>query len=128
MSTATKSRVAPALSTDATSHNDRKLMTTWSRPAVPILTAQTSRTLTSSGSLIGGLGARKRGALVLNNGASFEGWHFGANQTASGHVVFSTAMTGYPESMTDPSYCDQILNFTYPLVGNYGVPSGELDQ
>ena len=51
---------------------------------------------------------RKRGALVLNDGQSFEGWHFGADKQQQGHLVFSTNMTGYPESMTDPSYCGQV--------------------
>lgn len=45
-----------------------------------------------------------------------------------GEVVFSTNMVGYPESMTDPSFSGQILNFTFPLVGNYGVPPKEVDE
>ena len=65
----------------------------------------------------------KRGArLILDNGMEFCGWSFGAEQGTVGEVVFNTAMTGYPESLTDPSYAGQILVMTYPLVGNYGVP------
>ncbi len=60
--------------------------------------------------------------LVLEDGSSFEGYSFGAPNSVSGEVVFSTAMTGYPESLTDPSYCGQILVTTFPLIGNYGVP------
>lgn len=62
--------------------------------------------------------------LILEDGSSFEGYSFGAEHSISGEVVFSTAMTGYPESLTDPSYSGQILVPTFPLIGNYGVPSG----
>ncbi|OAV65566.1 Carbamoyl-phosphate synthase large chain [Bacteroidales bacterium Barb6XT] len=60
--------------------------------------------------------------LVLEDGSVFEGFSFGYEQPAAGEVVFNTAMTGYPESLTDPSYAGQIMVLTYPLVGNYGVP------
>ena len=60
--------------------------------------------------------------LVLEDGSVFKGYSFGATVSAAGEVVFSTAMTGYPESLTDPSYKGQILVATYPLIGNYGVP------
>lgn len=60
--------------------------------------------------------------LVLENGMVFRGRSFGAEQPSSGEVVFNTAMVGYPESLTDPSYEGQILTLTYPIVGNYGVP------
>ncbi len=60
--------------------------------------------------------------LVLENGVSFRGYSFGSETPAAGEVVFNTAMVGYPESLTDPSYSGQILTVTYPLVGNYGVP------
>ena len=64
--------------------------------------------------------------LVLENGESFHGyspaWQKGASY---GEVVFTTGMTGYPESLTDPSYKGQILSFTFPLIGNYGVPSSD---
>ena len=61
--------------------------------------------------------------LILSDGTEFCGWSFGYEQGVSGEVVFNTAMTGYPESLTDPSYAGQILVMTYPLTGNYGVPS-----
>lgn len=60
--------------------------------------------------------------LVLENGTEFSGQSFGADVSAAGEVVFNTGMVGYPESLTDPSYYGQILVFTYPLIGNYGVP------
>jgi|SRR5271157_421931 len=61
--------------------------------------------------------------LVLEDGSVFCGKGFGAKGQTSGEVVFSTSMIGYPEALTDPSYKGQILALTYPLVGNYGVPS-----
>lgn len=60
--------------------------------------------------------------LILDDGTVFEGKSFGAEKANAGEVVFSTAMVGYPESLTDPSYLGQILVVTFPLVGNYGVP------
>ena len=60
--------------------------------------------------------------LVLENGTEFKGKSFGSDRSISGEVVFNTSMTGYPESLTDPSYRGQILVLTYPLIGNYGVP------
>lgn len=60
--------------------------------------------------------------LVLQDGTTFKGKSFGYEADAVGEVVFNTAMSGYPESLTDPSYAGQILVFTYPLIGNYGVP------
>ena len=68
--------------------------------------------------------AQKTGkaVLVLEDGSTFVGYGFGAPKKVSGEIVFSTSMVGYPESLTDPSYKGQILTFTYPLVGNYGVP------
>lgn len=65
--------------------------------------------------------------LKLQNGMEFKGWSFGYNKACDGEVVFSTAMVGYPESLTDPSYSGQILCVTYPLIGNYGVPDEGLD-
>lgn len=62
------------------------------------------------------------GKLILEDGSVFEGESFGANKEIAGEVVFSTGMTGYPESLTDPSYKGQILILTYPPIGNYGVP------
>jgi carbamoyl-phosphate synthase small subunit len=63
-----------------------------------------------------------KAVLVLEDGSTFAGYGFGAPKKVSGEIVFSTSMVGYPESLTDPSYKGQILTFTYPLVGNYGVP------
>jgi carbamoyl-phosphate synthase small subunit len=60
--------------------------------------------------------------LILEDGNEFTGYSFGYEKSISGEVVFNTAMTGYPESLTDPSYKGQILVLTYPIVGNYGVP------
>ncbi|KAJ7594337.1 carbamoyl-phosphate synthase [Mycena floridula] len=62
-------------------------------------------------------------ALHLKTGQSFVGRSFGANKSIFGETVFSTSITSYTESMTDPSYRGQILVFTSPLIGNYGVPS-----
>lgn len=59
--------------------------------------------------------------LVLADGTSYQGWSFGATGTAIGEVVFNTAMTGYQEVATDPSYYGQIVTFTYPELGNTGV-------
>ena len=63
-----------------------------------------------------------KGKLILEDKSIFEGESFGAQISIAGEVVFSTGMVGYPESLTDPSYKGQILIFTYPLIGNYGVP------
>lgn len=63
-----------------------------------------------------------RAHLILSDGTRYEGETFGATTTASGEVVFNTGMTGYPETLTDPSYAGQILILSYPLIGNYGVP------
>lgn len=65
-------------------------------------------------------------SLVLHNGNIFRGFCFGSERASAGELVFNTAMTGYPESLSDPSYSGQILCFTYPLIGNYGVPSSEM--
>ncbi len=70
---------------------------------------------------------RKKATLVLGNGCRMEGWSFGYDGAGSGEVVFSTAMVGYPESLTDPSYEGQILCVSYPLIGNYGIPSEKYD-
>lgn len=64
----------------------------------------------------------KKVTLVLQDGTKFHGLSFGYEQPVAGEVVFNTAMTGYPESLTDPSYAGQLMTLTYPLVGNYGVP------
>ena len=59
---------------------------------------------------------------MLDDGSVFHGKSFGYEKATAGEVVFNTAMTGYPESLTDPSYSGQLMVLTYPLVGNYGVP------
>jgi len=64
--------------------------------------------------------------LILDDGTVFDGWSFGAENAAAGEVVFNTAMVGYPESLTDPSYLGQILVVTFPLIGNYGVPTNTM--
>ena len=64
----------------------------------------------------------KKAKLVLEDNTELIGTSFGYEGSVSGEVVFNTAMTGYPESLTDPSYKGQILVLTYPLIGNYGVP------
>ena len=63
-----------------------------------------------------------RGTLLLEDGTRFEGEGLGAPTRHVGEVVFTTGMVGYPESLTDPSFRGQVLTFTYPLIGNYGVP------
>ena len=63
--------------------------------------------------------------LELEDGTIYRGYSFGAEKSVSGEMVFQTGMVGYPESITDPSYRGQILVMTFPLVGNYGVPSRE---
>ena len=71
---------------------------------------------------------KKNIRLWLEDGTFIYGKSFGFEDSIAGEVVFNTAMTGYPESLTDPSYKGQILVLTYPLVGNYGVPIKELDN
>ena len=66
--------------------------------------------------------------LILDDGSQFCGWSFGYDADTTGEVVFNTAMTGYPESLTDPSYAGQILVTTFPLIGNYGVPDTGLAE
>ncbi|KAL7820937.1 bifunctional carbamoylphosphate synthase/aspartate carbamoyltransferase [Trichoderma gracile] len=64
-------------------------------------------------------------SLELEDGSTYRGYSFGAEKSIAGELVFQTGMVGYPESVTDPSYRGQILVITFPLVGNYGVPSRE---
>ncbi len=70
----------------------------------------------------------KNVTLILSDGTKFHGKSFGYDAPVAGEVVFNTAMMGYPESLTDPSYKGQILTFTYPLIGNYGVPPFTIKQ
>ena len=65
-----------------------------------------------------------RGVLLLEDGGRYEGLLFGAPVEAEGELVFTTGMTGYQESLTDPSFAGQVLTFTWPLLGNYGVLPG----
>ena len=64
----------------------------------------------------------------MENGLCLEGMSFGYDGPCSGELVFSTAMVGYPESLTDPSYEGQILCVSYPIVGNYGIPAMTKDE
>ena len=66
--------------------------------------------------------------LLLEDGTVFEGKSFGAKGTACGEVVFNTAMTGYQEILTDPSYHEQIITMTYPLIGNYGTNNADIES
>ncbi len=68
---------------------------------------------------------RSRATVVLEDGAFFAGWSFAGGGEVAGEVVFTTSMVGYQETVTDPSYRGQILLFTYPLIGNYGVIPGD---
>ena len=69
-----------------------------------------------------------KGTLVLENGYEFVGDFFGFKKNIEGEIVFNTSMVGYPESLTDPSYKNQILVLTYPCIGNYGVPEEKRDD
>lgn len=66
--------------------------------------------------------------LVLEDGTTFTGESIGATGTAVGQAVFATAMTGYQEMLTDPSYAGQLLTLTYPLIGNYGVAEEDFES
>src|SRR5207247_11228960 len=74
--------------------------------------------------LASGRAGTRMGTLILEDGALWEGYSFGSPKSAAGEVVFNTAMVGYPEALTDPSYKGQILVLTYPLIGNYGISNG----
>jgi carbamoyl-phosphate synthase small subunit len=71
---------------------------------------------------------RERGYVLLEDGARFDGRLSGAPGAITGEVVFNTAMTGYQESVSDPSYAGQIITFTYPLIGNYGVAAAAMES
>ncbi|WP_066151111.1 carbamoyl phosphate synthase small subunit [Halalkalibacter krulwichiae] len=66
--------------------------------------------------------------LILEDGTVFVGEGFGADKVMSGEVVFNTGMTGYQEILSDPSYCDQIVTLTYPLIGNYGINRDDFES
>lgn len=69
-----------------------------------------------------------KASIILQDGTAAEGTGFGYASSVNGEAVFNTGMVGYPETLTDPSYCGQILIFTYPLIGNYGVPGYEREN
>lgn len=69
-----------------------------------------------------------RALLVLEDGSVYEGVPFGGAAQSNGEVVFSTAMTGYQEMLTDPSFAGQVLVLTYPLAGNYGITHGDVES
>lgn len=66
--------------------------------------------------------------LVLEDGSTYRGYAFGAQRSAFGEVVFATSMTGYQEMLTDPSFAGQIVVPTYPLIGNYGINSRDVES
>ena len=69
-----------------------------------------------------------KGKLILEDGQVFDGFLFGKDTNIEGEIVFNTSMVGYPESLTDPSYKNQILVLTYPSIGNYGVPPQHINS
>ena len=71
---------------------------------------------------------QNKGVVVLEDGTYFYGYSFGAEGERFGEVVFNTSMTGYQEILTDPSYKEQIVTMTYPLIGNYGVNSQDVES
>ncbi|KAI1944050.1 Multifunctional pyrimidine synthesis protein CAD [Ophidiomyces ophidiicola] len=75
-----------------------------------------------------GLFGSERATFTIRDGPVFHGKSFGAKKNISGEAVFTTSLVGYPESLSDPSYRGQILVFTQPLIGNYGVPSADKDD
>lgn len=99
------------------------------RPATAVARAASPRSIDSPSSTrpahtaSGAPSGAKRAIIRLEDGSEFEGASFGAERDIAGEVVFSTGMVGYPEALTDPSFRGQILVMTYPIVGNYGVPS-----
>ncbi len=72
--------------------------------------------------------SKQKAILALEDGAVFEGWSFGCLGEKTGEVVFNTSMTGYQEILTDPSYKGQIVIMTYPLIGNYGINSEDIES
>ncbi|WP_257350161.1 carbamoyl phosphate synthase small subunit [Pseudalkalibacillus decolorationis] len=66
--------------------------------------------------------------LILEDGSIYIGTAFGSSREAKGEVVFTTGMAGYQETLSDPSYCDQIITFTYPLIGNYGINQEDFES
>ncbi|MDQ2939156.1 MAG: carbamoyl-phosphate synthase small subunit, partial [Actinomycetota bacterium] len=68
------------------------------------------------------------GYVLLEDGTRFDGELCAGGEAVTGEVVFNTSMTGYQEAVTDPSYAGQIITFTYPLIGNYGVSSEAMES
>ena len=66
--------------------------------------------------------------VLLEDGTRFDGLACGADAAAVGEIVFTTSMAGYQEAMTDPSYAGQLITFTYPMIGNYGVSSDAMES
>ena len=66
--------------------------------------------------------------VLLEDGARFDGLSCAADGTAVGEMVFTTSMSGYQESMTDPSYAGQLITFTFPMIGNYGVSEAAMES
>ena len=66
--------------------------------------------------------------LVLEDGSYYEGYRLGSDDLSIGEIVFNTAMTGYQETISDPSYTGQIITFTYPLIGNYGINRDDFES
>lgn len=66
--------------------------------------------------------------LVLEDGSFYEGYRLGSDNLTVGEIVFNTAMTGYQETISDPSYTGQIITFTYPLIGNYGINRDDFES
>src|SRR5664280_3226538 len=74
------------------------------------------------------LNKERRALLVLEDGSVFEGFAFAGSGETMGEVVFNTGMTGYQEVITDPSYKGQIVTMTYPLIGNYGINTEDMES
>ena len=70
---------------------------------------------------------KQRRFLVLEDGSCYPGYAFGSEKDAIGEIVFNTGMTGYQETLSDPSYTGQIITFTYPLIGNYGINEDDFE-
>jgi len=70
----------------------------------------------------------RNATLLLEDGSAYQGKSFGYEASSAGEIIFNTAMTGYPESLTDPSYRGQIIVLTYPSIGNYGVPANTIEN
>ena len=74
------------------------------------------------------MSTRRPAYLLLEDGSRFDGFSAGASGPVTGEVVFNTSMTGYQEALTDPSYAGQIITYTYPMVGNYGVAKAFMES